>query len=68
MFFEKDALNWFKVNDDKIDFVPTYKVRVVMKEEHNKKLESTVDELEMGLGMQENTSFNPLKSFLSDLL
>ena len=44
VFFEKDALNWFKVNDDKIDFVPTYKVRVVMKEEHNKKLESTVDD------------------------
>ncbi|WP_393971206.1 hypothetical protein OXIME_001464 [Oxyplasma meridianum] len=44
VFFEKDAINWFKVNDDKIDFVPTYKVRVVMKEEHNKKLESTVDD------------------------
>jgi hypothetical protein len=44
VFFEKDALNWFKVNDDKIDFVPTYKVRIVMKEEHNKKLESTVDD------------------------
>lgn len=44
IFFEKDALNWFKVDGDKIDFLPTYKVRVVMKEEHGKKLESTVDD------------------------
>ncbi len=44
VFFEKDAKNWFKV-DDKIDFEPTYKVRVVLAEEHNKKLEATVDDL-----------------------
>ena len=45
VFFEKDAKNWFKVDDDKIDFEPTYKVRVVLAEEHNKKLEATVDDL-----------------------
>ena len=45
VFFEKDAKNWFKVDDDKIDFEPTYKVRVVMAEENNRKLEATVDDL-----------------------
>jgi hypothetical protein len=45
VFFEKDAKNWFKVNDDKIDFEPTYKVRIVLAEEHNRKLEATVDDL-----------------------
>ena len=45
VFFEKDAKSWFKVNDDNIDFAPTYKVRVVLAEEHNKKLEATVDDL-----------------------
>jgi hypothetical protein len=49
VFFEKDAKNWFKVNDDKIDFAPTYKVRVVLAEDHNKKLEATVDDLLMDL-------------------
>ena len=49
VFFEKDAKNWFKVNDDKIDFEPTYKVRVVLAEDHNKKLEATVDDLLMDL-------------------
>ena len=45
VFFEKDAKNWFKVDDDKIDFEPTYKVRVVLAEENNRKLEATVDDL-----------------------
>ena len=44
VFFERDALKWFKINGDKIDFVPTYKVRVVLREEHSKKLESIVDD------------------------
>ncbi len=44
VFFEKDAINWFKVDGDHVDFQPTYKVRVVLAEEHNRKLESTVDD------------------------
>ncbi|MHB8372634.1 MAG: hypothetical protein ACYDAO_08145 [Thermoplasmataceae archaeon] len=44
VFFEKDAINWFKVDGDQVDFQPTYKVRVVLAEEHNRKLESTVDD------------------------
>ncbi|EQB68158.1 MAG: hypothetical protein ACYCSO_04855 [Cuniculiplasma sp.] len=44
VFFEKDAINWFKVEDDRVDFNPTYKVRVVLAEEHNKLLENTVDD------------------------
>ncbi|MEM0155279.1 MAG: hypothetical protein QW597_01580 [Thermoplasmataceae archaeon] len=43
-FFEKDAINWFQASDDKIDFKPTYKVRFVMAEGDNKKLEETVDD------------------------
>ncbi len=45
VFFEKDAMNWFKVDEDKVDFVPTYKVRVVITEENNRKLEEIVDDL-----------------------
>lgn len=44
VFFEKDALNWFKVEDDKVSFEPTYKVRVVLAEDNNRKLEETVDD------------------------
>ncbi len=44
VFFEKDALKWFKVNDDKIEFEPTYKVRVVLAEENSRKLENIVDD------------------------
>ena len=46
VFFEKDALKWFKVKDEKIEFEPTYKVRIVMAEEHNKMLESVVDDFQ----------------------
>lgn len=44
VFFEKDASSWFTVSGEKVDFNPTYKVRVVLAEEHNKKLEQTVDD------------------------
>lgn len=44
VFFEKDAVNWFTVSDDHIQFNPTYKVRIVLAEDHNKKLEETVDD------------------------
>lgn len=44
VFFNKDAVNWFKVTGDHIDFDPAFKVRVVLAEEHNKKLENTVDD------------------------
>ncbi|MEM0157374.1 MAG: hypothetical protein QXN26_04835 [Thermoplasmataceae archaeon] len=49
VFFDRDAKNWFKVNDDRIDFEPTYKVRVVLAEDHNRKLEATVDDLLLDL-------------------
>ena len=44
VFFEKDTLNWVKVEDDKVSFEPTYKVRVVLAEDNNRKLEETVDD------------------------
>ncbi len=44
VFFEKDARNWFKVVDDRIEFNPTYKVCVVLAEVHNRKIEETVDD------------------------
>lgn len=53
VFFEKDAVNWFKVSDMHIDFDPTYKVRIVMAEEHNKKLEDTVDDFLKDLKKEE---------------
>ena len=30
VFFRKDAINWFKVTDDKIEFNPAYKVRIIL--------------------------------------
>ncbi len=44
VFFEKDAVNWFKVSGEHIDFAPAYRVRVVMAEDHNSRLEETVDD------------------------
>lgn len=44
VFFEKDAVNWFSVSDDHVEFNPTYKVRIVLAENHNRKLENTVDD------------------------
>ncbi len=44
VFFEKDAVNWYSVSGDHVEFNPTYRVRVVLAEEHNRKLESTVDD------------------------
>lgn len=44
VFFEKDAVNWFKVSGDHIEFDPTCKVRVVLAEEHSKRLDETVDD------------------------
>lgn len=43
-FFENDAKNWFTVSGDQVDFNPTCKVRIVLAEEHGKKLEETVDD------------------------
>jgi hypothetical protein len=43
-FFETDAINWFQISDDKIQFNPTYKVRFVLAEGDSKKLEETVDD------------------------
>lgn len=44
VFFQKDALNWFKVNDQKLVFEPSYKVQIVLSESDHKKMESVVDE------------------------
>ncbi len=60
VFFESDAKNWFKVTGDHIDFVPTYKVRVVLAEEHSKLLEETVDDFLKDLQRNELTKdFRP---------
>lgn len=44
VFFEKDAVNWFKISNDHVEFDPKFKIRIVLAEEHNKKLEETVDD------------------------
>lgn len=45
VFFEKDGERWFSVNDDRVVFDPSFKVRLVMAEEHSKKLEETIDDI-----------------------
>lgn len=60
VFFQFDGKNWFKISGDHIDFVPTYKVRVVLAEEHNKLLEETVDDFLKDLQKNELTkNFSP---------
>ncbi|MGC8561681.1 MAG: hypothetical protein ACP5UZ_00055 [Thermoplasmata archaeon] len=44
VFFENDAVNWFKENGSHIEFNPTYKVKILLAEEHNKLLSETVDD------------------------
>lgn len=53
VFFEQDASKWFNVSDEKVDFQPTYKVRVVLAEDHNKLLEETVDDFLADLKKEE---------------
>ncbi|AKA47823.1 hypothetical protein IX51_00575 [uncultured archaeon] len=44
VFFEEDAEKWFTASGDHVDFNPTYKVRVVLAEDHGKRIEETVDD------------------------
>lgn len=60
VFFEKDAINWFKVKEDHIEFNPTYKVKILLADEHNKLLSKTVDDFFTDLKKNEITQkFNP---------
>lgn len=60
VFFDTDAKNWFKVSGDHIGFEPTYKVRIVLAEEHNKLLSETVDDFLKDLQKDELTkNFSP---------
>lgn len=43
VFFEQDAIKWFKVTEDHIDFQPDFKVRIVLSEKDHQTIESTVD-------------------------
>lgn len=46
VFFEKDAMNWFKIEDgERLKFEPTYKVRFVFPESHAEKIKKTVDNI-----------------------
>lgn len=44
VFFEMDAVNWFRVQSDNIEFNPTYKVRILLADDHSKKVEEIVDD------------------------
>lgn len=44
VFFEMDAENWFQVQSDNIEFNPTYKVRILLADDHSKKVEEIVDD------------------------
>lgn len=60
VFFEKDAVNWFKITDDHVDFEPTYKVRIVLAEEHHNLMSETVDDFMEDLQKEElSTKFSP---------
>lgn len=53
VFFENEARTWFTVSGDHVDFNPTYRVRIVLAEEHNKMLEETVDDFLKDLQKEE---------------
>ena len=55
VFFEKDAINWFKVSGDHVDFDPSYKVRIVLAEDNTKKLGDTIDDFLKDLQKDELT-------------
>lgn len=52
-FYESDAKEWFKVTGDHVDFNPTHKVRIVMAEEHSRKIEETVGDFLKDLQKEE---------------
>ncbi|MCL5929891.1 MAG: hypothetical protein M1123_01225 [Candidatus Thermoplasmatota archaeon] len=68
VFFEKDAINWFKTTGSHIEFNPTYKVKILLAEEHNKLLSETVDDFLSDLKKDEiNRKFsNQIKGISSN--
>ena len=68
VFFEKDAINWFKTIGSHIEFNPTYKVKILLAEEHNKLLSETVDDFLSDLKKDEiNRKFsNEIKGISSN--
>jgi len=44
VFFETDGTNWFKVEGDHISFNPTFKVKILLSEQHSKLLTQTVND------------------------
>ncbi len=55
VFFETDAINWFSVDGDHIQFNPSYRVRILLAEEHNKLLNKVVDDFLADLKEKEIT-------------
>lgn len=53
VFFENDATKWFKVTGDHIEFLPKYKVRVLLSEEHSKLMTETVNDFLRDLKQKE---------------
>lgn len=41
VFFQKDAVNWFKVKDDDLDFKPNYKSRIILKQDDHHRIKKT---------------------------
>ena len=44
VFFETDGIKWFEVEGDHIAFNPTFKVKILLAEEHSKLLSQTVND------------------------
>ncbi len=49
VFFKMDAVNWFKIIDENIDFNPNYKVRVVLADVHQDLIQNTSDDFLLDL-------------------
>lgn len=43
-FFRSDASKWFQVDGDDVRFSPSYKVRIVMSEDHGNLLSAAIDD------------------------
>ncbi len=41
VFFQKDAVNWFKVKEDDLDFEPNYKARIILKQGDHHRIKKT---------------------------
>lgn len=57
VFFQKDAINWFKVKEDDLEFTPKYKGKIVLTSENHHKVKETTKNFISDLKSEEIDKF-----------